>query len=65
MSGKGKRQPPPNADGGEAEAKAGEEEENVGDDDHRKRGSQDSNLEPPVLETGTLPVEVTAPALPF
>jgi hypothetical protein len=63
------RKPLPLADGGIAEAEAGEEEEDIGKDPHgriipgagrhesparRKRGSQDSNLEPPVLETGAL-----------
>ena len=45
------RQPPPATGRGVAEAKAGKEEEDVGDD-HCERGSQDSNLGPPVLETG-------------
>jgi hypothetical protein len=31
--------------------------DDVGGDRH-ERGSQDSNLEPPVLETGTLPIEL-------
>jgi hypothetical protein len=61
--------PLPLADGCIAEAEAGEEEEDIGKDTHgriipgagrhesparTKRGSQDSNLEPPVLETGAL-----------
>src|SRR5215212_8381444 len=47
----GDRQPPPAAGRGVAKAEAGEEEEDEGDD-HDERGSQDSNLGPPVLETG-------------
>jgi hypothetical protein len=62
------RNPPRHAGSGVAEGKARDEEEDVGDhgtaDDLTgrsnveapiERGSQDSNLEPPVLETGTLP----------
>src|SRR5918999_1861418 len=63
--------PLPLADGGVAKADARDEEEEIGDHPHgriipaavkgqsrarAKRGSQDSNPEPPGLETGTLPV---------
>ena len=60
----------PLANGGIAEGEAGDEEENIGGDPHERiiprarerqsrhrierRGSQDSNLGPPVLETGVL-----------
>src|SRR5215213_2270042 len=64
------RKPLPAGGRGVAEADAGEEEEDVGGDSHMwivprrpvlksrvpKRGSQDSNLESPVLETGALAV---------
>src|SRR5215208_2828336 len=59
---KSERQPLPDPRRRITEAEAGEEEEEIGDDGHRNvRGSQDSNLEPPVLETGTLAVELLPP----
>ena len=71
-----KRKPAPLRRRGKAEADAGDEEEHVRDDSPHggfipsrrevesrvvKRGSQDSNLESPVLETGALANSATAP----